>query len=1053
MLARWVSWLLCFAVLASLVPNQSSAHAFLHLLTPKKPAPPVSSHLSPYFGVPVTEPRKSVRAVHPRFQRFIRDSQDVNTQTSTAFITMTDAGTIGALNPRDGSMVWRRVLDKGDEVISMIPHEETLLLGSTKDNLTLRLVMGKTGIMDWSISFDVQPLLDQVPIHAAFLESGGVDVVAAVGGSLFRIRYGELLWTWTPEQEQRILYVVPYDNHLYVVGATRVGTKWQPRVTVLARTAEQLAVYDVRDDLRDLSSVILLPYARRRHIPDVLHATPSGGPHIAWLARDGSVHAMRLNEPTPKVKVLKAGKSQFAQLYDVGLGDRGLFVGQRADSTAEVLQVGVEGTLRSVWEFEEVAPDAVYDGVLDRQGHAYVLRMYFTRGQHLMNQHVFWADAVNGGHRGQVTGMSYQYDHDRHGNVLAAAVEAAPQGPQRLAVRVGLVTSSGSVQLVHDAEQKWVLEEGLSQPVQTLLVSLPDAGLGPAAVALAPSTAWMAPYAALERESWAGRVVRHVRLLASVPQWLTAYVRASAHRDLASLGSAMQTLLGGASPSAQDKMGPVAGGPRTDSATLLEAPRAASNATLHHDRFGFDMLVLAASRQGKVYGVNQTLHGSAIVWERSLVGFGEAEGAPEPHVNVTHLVQTRATGSLDDNGKPLPPLALVVAEVTMPGQPLETRVWDLDPLTGELLGSQDGATVCDGAIRDVYQAADHVSFVCANGQILRPVSSEPMYIMTLEGGQALQGYLLEQDTLPTWRMPLSPTERVVAMHDPSRDHVASLGTVRGDRSVLYKYLNPHARVIVTYDEQAKLAHVYVIDVVSGEMVYQLQVPGLASGQLHSTYAENWITLQYQADEVLGSERLLSMELYEREGQNDARYISSLARGNNEGELRTRQSPTAFVQTFVLPYSVRAMATTRTTLGVARRSLVIANNRSEVLLLPRRFLDPRRPVGKPTKEDQEEGLLPYQPVLPDEPAWKLIKTNHLAAHLDRIVTAPALLESSSMVLATGLDWVYTVASPSGPFDRLHTSFNKTQLVLTILGLMAGIAITRPLIRMRALNARW
>ena len=74
-------------------------------------------------------------------------------------------------------------------------------------------------------------------------------------------------------------------------------------------------------------------------------------------------------------------------------------------------------------------------------------------------------------------------------------------------------------------------------------------------------------------------------------------------------------------------------------------------------------------------------------------------------------------------------------------------------------------------------------------------------------------------------------------------------------------------------------------------------------------------------------------------------------------------------------------------------------------------------------------------------------------VDEVSTSPSNLESSSLVLATGLDWVYTVASPSGQFDRLQTTFNKMQLLLTILGLAVGIAVTNPLVRMRRLQARW
>ena len=69
------------------------------------------------------------------------------------------------------------------------------------------------------------------------------------------------------------------------------------------------------------------------------------------------------------------------------------------------------------------------------------------------------------------------------------------------------------------------------------------------------------------------------------------------------------------------------------------------------------------------------------------------------------------------------------------------------------------------------------------------------------------------------------------------------------------------------------------------------------------------------------------------------------------------------------------------------------------------------------------------------------------------TSPTLLESSSIVLGTGIDWIYTIAAPSGQFDRLQASFNKPQLLLTIIGLVIGIMITQPLVRMRTLNARW
>ncbi len=42
-----------------------------------------------------------------------------------------------------------------------------------------------------------------------------------------------------------------------------------------------------------------------------------------------------------------------------------------------------------------------------------------------------------------------------------------------------------------------------------------------------------------------------------------------------------------------------------------------------------------------------------------------------------------------------------------------------------------------------------------------------------------------------------------------------------------------------------------------------------------------------------------------------------------------------------------------------------NGQNQVTTIPRRLLDPRRPVGKPTSGDKEEMLIPYDPFLPPE----------------------------------------------------------------------------------------
>ena len=48
--------------------------------------------------------------------------------------------------------------------------------------------------------------------------------------------------------------------------------------------------------------------------------------------------------------------------------------------------------------------------------------------------------------------------------------------------------------------------------------------------------------------------------------------------------------------------------------------------------------------------------------------------------------------------------------------------------------------------------------------------------------------------------------------------------------------------------------------------------------------------------------------------------------------------------------------------------------TQVLSLDRKFLDPRRPVGKPSADDMEEMLVPYQPFMPIIPTAVLSYNN-------------------------------------------------------------------------------
>ena len=86
-----------------------------------------------------------------------------------------------------------------------------------------------------------------------------------------------------------------------------------------------------------------------------------------------------------------------------------------------------------------------------------------------------------------------------------------------------------------------------------------------------------------------------------------------------------------------------------------------------------------------------------------------------------------------------------------------------------------------------------------------------------------------------------------------------------------------------------------------------------------------------------------------------------------------------------------MATTYSAQGVTGHQVLMGTATDQVVALDKRWLDPRRPT-KPTKDDKEEGLIPYTEVLPVFPqSW--VTTRHQVAKLQGIVTSPASLEST------------------------------------------------------------
>jgi hypothetical protein len=235
--------------------------------------------------------------------------------------------------------------------------------------------------------------------------------------------------------------------------------------------------------------------------------------------------------------------------------------------------------------------------------------------------------------------------------------------------------------------------------------------------------------------------------------------------------------------------------------------------------------------------------------------------------------------------------------------------------------------------------------------------------------------------------------------------------------------------------------------VSGAIIYSNTHKDVdLNAPIASTLSENWFAYSFTAESSDSSPKghqLVSGEIYESlsandRGQlNDAVNVSSLAGGNTE--------PFTYTHTFQIPESIAKMSVTQTRQGITSRQLlaVLADSAS-IIGIPRGVIDPRRPVNRdPSKNEQMEGLVRYAPVIEFDPKWHLNHAREVLG-IKEVITSPAVLESTSLIFAYGLDVFGTRLSPSFNFDMLGKDFNKFQMLATVAALAVVTFVVTPLV---------
>lgn len=145
------------------------------------------------------------------------------------------------------------------------------------------------------------------------------------------------------------------------------------------------------------------------------------------------------------------------------------------------------------------------------------------------------------------------------------------------------------------------------------------------------------------------------------------------------------------------------------------------------------------------------------------------------------------------------------------------------------------------------------------------------FAMSDTSGAGLSGYALASRAKDgrfaaqrMWDLPLHG-DRKALPRAATQSPIASYGRVTGDRSTLYKYLNPH--LIAVPIQTDKLSTVTLIDSRNGDVVFSSAALNTAhDSAVNIALVENWLVYSYVQSPVdgesTGGQRLVSVELFE-----------------------------------------------------------------------------------------------------------------------------------------------------------------------------------------------
>ncbi|CAJ1350889.1 unnamed protein product [Effrenium voratum] len=455
--------------------------------------------------------------------------------------------------------------------------------------------------------------------------------------------------------------------------------------------------------------------------------------------------------------------------------------------------------------------------------------------------------------------------------------------------------------------------------------------------------------------------------------------------------------------------------------------------------FGADKLILALSSAPKLFALQATT--SEVVWTKYL-GIDPKCSEQKPGTGIDPC--TAWMQLLPSSASPHAELVVIAPKTATKPQ----KVMWMDPLTGKVLHEEsmpNDITAVTPLPHKGKNLVTHPLLLIDSKGGLQTLPKDATELQEAAGNlfhyevdtvnQVIKGFAVPKAKRPsklmaTWNMEVgSLGERILAAATPQHRHWDHVPVhIKGDASILYKYINPNFLAVVSEDKNG--LNLYMLDAVTGHLLHQSQVAG-GAGPVHLAACDNWVVMHYQNPKKTRFEMLVT-EFFQAKADDGPWEILFGKQGVQTRSAHQLERPVPLQQTYIVPAGVTAMGVTATLKGITPRSIILALTTDHLTRISKDILNPRRPYPSMTPNDKkslpsqfaptkDEPLAPYTAQIP----WRhteMLNYYHALHRVTGIASSPTALESTSLVFAYGLDLFFTPMQSAKAYDVLSPGFN-------------------------------